>query len=317
VVEPTGNINDYGVAAESATPPAASVDSATESSAAPPPIATVTVGTTPIPEASLAEKISAIEESIARLCLEEQQLKARAKSCKAEREELTTELAGLLAQQGSPASAAVTDHDQAATTTVATTGLEIPPEAQAALKKFNDQVGDLRATVEFTFRDDSSIDVGGAKSLDALKLTEKQLESFAELDPPVRTVGDLEKLMNRGDFVPGKMKGFGPTKIDAITDKLLAFRQKFPVPSEPAGEAVPSRPQSSQPEPTSEAGATAVVVASSPATEDSADNSEVDRDAYAAGCEAAITNQPVSLNPYQPGTRWWHSWDRGWQDTSE
>ena len=62
-------------------------------------------------------------------------------------------------------------------------------------------------------------------------MTEKQLDILKSKD--VKTISDLEKLMRENEWWHRDLKGIGPDKINRLTDTLLAFRQVYPVPSEP------------------------------------------------------------------------------------
>jgi hypothetical protein len=72
-------------------------------------------------------------------------------------------------------------------------------------------------------------DAAGTVRLEhALAITPGRLEKLNEQE--VFTVAQLESYMNAGKFVPGRVKGLGQSAIDAISDELISYRLRHPVP---------------------------------------------------------------------------------------
>lgn len=84
------------------------------------------------------------------------------------------------------------------------------------------------------------VDAGAAMHIAALAqfgLTENQCKKLVESELEIRTIGKLEKLMREDEWWMRKIKGVGTDTTDKITDALLAFRKKHPVPSADEPEA--------------------------------------------------------------------------------
>jgi hypothetical protein len=82
-------------------------------------------------------------------------------------------------------------------------------------------------------------DTGAQAPIQALVefgLTAKQVEMIQESElarkfEGIETVGHLERAMREDEWWHQKIKGIGKTKIDKVSDALMAFRAKNPVPS--------------------------------------------------------------------------------------
>jgi hypothetical protein len=84
-------------------------------------------------------------------------------------------------------------------------------------------------------------DPAGKTPLTQIGVTPSQAEKLMGLDPAVETVADLETLIAAGGFVPGRIKGFGETILNKISDKLLEFRREHSNPNETQVAAVDGR----------------------------------------------------------------------------
>jgi len=69
-------------------------------------------------------------------------------------------------------------------------------------------------------------------------LTTKQCEKLRESELEIATIGDLETCMREDEWWHKRVKGFGPTNIDKLTDALLSFRKAHPVPSPDEAESI-------------------------------------------------------------------------------
>lgn len=132
------------------------------------------------------------------------------------------------------------------------------------------------------------IDPATVTPLEQLGITPGRLENLKSTEAaPGRnctTIADLERLIREGRLQ--HVRGFGEKAIDAVTDALMAWRSKNPVPSADPGIAIP---------------------------DDIASSCE-DCNEYQAGARAATSGQKVSSNPHKQGSHAWGVWDRGWQD---
>lgn len=78
------------------------------------------------------------------------------------------------------------------------------------------------------------VDTGAAQPIAVLAefgLTVKQCEKLAASELELTTVGNLEAAMRADEWWHRKVKGVGTDTIDKVTDALLEFRKKHPVPS--------------------------------------------------------------------------------------
>jgi hypothetical protein len=78
-------------------------------------------------------------------------------------------------------------------------------------------------------------------------MTEKQiatlLQSQLAAEGPFKTIADLEAAIRKDEWWHKKIKGFGESKRDALLDAIVAYRAKFPVPSEEDDEPEPTEEQ--------------------------------------------------------------------------
>lgn len=139
------------------------------------------------------------------------------------------------------------------------------------------------------------------------------------------TVADLERLIREGRLQ--QVKGFGEKAIDAVTDALMAWRERHPVPvireaeSAQVSDTVSDRdtpmddPVSAN-DPTEVFAEKSLIEIPADLVSESVESEEGDVLilAYTAGAEAAIEDRPVTGNPHPPGTQLWQAWDRGWQE---
>lgn len=166
-------------------------------------------------ELSIYERIIAAEHDLAELCLQEEAARQRSKLLKKRRQDKAEELSNLIFDR---------DHDIERTASRFTTASSGSSESTDVV---NPLPGQKQLPIDATNppRDTA----GEAKVGSALSLTEKQVEALEEAE--IVTVTDLEKAIRDGRFVPGRIKLFGPSKIDKVTDELMKYRDKFPVPS--------------------------------------------------------------------------------------
>lgn len=120
-------------------------------------------------------------------------------------------------------------------------------DASEAKKRYEAAVARTRAAIrrradpqrELPFGGDGSENGTGGPSADSDEwtayridilaqygLTEAKCEALVEQELP--TIGDLEALMRADEHWHRKLKGFGETWIDKLTDALLAFRRDHP-----------------------------------------------------------------------------------------
>lgn len=169
-----------------------------------------------------------------------------------------------------------------------------------------------------------AIDPASTAPLSVLKISPGRLEALRGTEAtPGRncsTVADLELLIREGRLQHAHR--FGPAAVDAVTDALIDWRQKNPVPQpadpvervEPAAVQVEQVEQveGEQPEDLS-SNVTPPAQAAPRIPEDLADDPE-EAAWWRQGAAAALTCKPVHTNPHQPGTRAAKLWDRGWQE---
>lgn len=89
--------------------------------------------------------------------------------------------------------------------------------------------------------------------IEELGMTLKQNEKLKVAG--IKTIGDLETRMRENQLWHWDVKGFGPTAVDRLTDKLLELRQRHPIETadEPEEAPPPEDDQSSETEPEPEA----------------------------------------------------------------
>ena len=165
-----------------------------------------------------------------------------------------------------------------------------------------------------------AIDPASTAPLSALKISPGRLEALRGTEAtPGRncsTVADLELLIREGRLQ--HVHRFGPAAVDAVTDALIDWRQRNPVPQpvervETAAEQVETEQQ--QPEGLS-SNVTPPVQSAQAALEPPEDLADDPEEAawWQSGAAAAVLCKPVHANPHQPGTRAAKLWDRGWQE---
>lgn len=182
------------------------------------------------------------------------------------------------------------------------------------------------------------IDPATTAPLTVLKISPGRLESLRSTEAtPGRncsTVADLELLIREGRLQ--HVSRFGPAAIDAVTDALIDWRQRNPVPqpveqverveeSKQVSEfGEPREPeQVEEPEAPEDFPAADVALASVIRSEISMADFAVPGDLvddpeesawWQSGAVSARLGRPVHSNPHLPGSRAAKIWDRGWQD---
>jgi hypothetical protein len=78
-------------------------------------------------------------------------------------------------------------------------------------------------------------DIAASMPIAELHAPEGYTEKMVEAG--ITTVGELEKRIGAGEFLPSAIKGIGQTAIDKITDCLVNFRNDHPVPTTTAIQA--------------------------------------------------------------------------------
>lgn len=73
-------------------------------------------------------------------------------------------------------------------------------------------------------------DPGIKAPISVLGMTEKETELLVTAE--INTVAELESRMRSDEWWHKKVKGFGPTKVDKLSDCLLSWRMKNPIPDE-------------------------------------------------------------------------------------
>lgn len=74
------------------------------------------------------------------------------------------------------------------------------------------------------------VDPATVTPIENLGMTEKETELLIAAD--IKTVADLEARMRSDNWWHKKIKGFGQSKVDKLSDQLLAWRMRNPVPSD-------------------------------------------------------------------------------------
>lgn len=169
-----------------------------------------------------------------------------------------------------------------------------------------------------------AIDPASTAPLSVLKISPGRLEALRGTEAtPGRncsTVADLELLIREGRLQ--HVHRFGPAAVDAVTDALIDWRKKNPVPQpververvEPAAVQVEQMETEDEQQPEDLSSNVTPPAQAAPETpEDLADDPE-ETAWWRQGAAAALTCQPVHANPHQPGTRAAKLWDRGWQE---
>jgi hypothetical protein len=74
------------------------------------------------------------------------------------------------------------------------------------------------------------VDPATVTPIENLGMTEKETDLLIAAE--IKTISDLESRMRSDNWWHKKIKGFGQAKVDKLSDQLLAWRMKNPMPSE-------------------------------------------------------------------------------------
>lgn len=100
----------------------------------------------------------------------------------------------------------------------------------------SDPDNDLNAAVGQNRK--AKVDAGGMAPINALcdfGVTKRQAEMIEQSElakeHSITTVSDFEKAIAKDEWWHRKIKGIGKSKVDGITDAIVAYRAKFPIPN--------------------------------------------------------------------------------------
>lgn len=156
--------------------------------------------------------------------------------------------------------------------------------------------------------------------LTVLKISPGRLESLRSTEATAgrncSTVADLELLIREGRLQ--HVSRFGPAAIDAVTDALIDWRQRNPVP-QPVEQVEqveePREPEKvEEPEPLEDFPAADVVSAPNVIVPSDLVDDPEESAWWQAGAVSARLGLPVHSNPHSAGSRAAKVWDRGWQE---
>jgi len=125
-------------------------------------------------------------------------------------------------------------------------------------------------------------DQGSGMALSALVdygLTGNECETLAKAVGP--TIKHLEEAMRKNEYWHRDIPGFGDKKIGKLQDAHLKFRQAYP-----------------------------------PETNEDRERAQRAQDAYTAGCQAAVDDEPAN-NPFPEGSPERPAWQRGYDEANE
>ena len=121
-------------------------------------------------------------------------------------------------------------------------------------------------------------------------LTDTQVESLQGafgIKGPLK-IAELEKVIAEDAYWHQKVKGFGQTRIDALSDAIVIFRRCCPVPSDEDVEA-----------------------------EEKASDPDKLIDIFREGCEAVEAGKKEADNPYDAESDEGKAWLKGWQKMTD